>query len=77
MTTTFIFQLESGCDNVLQALSVLYHIPTLSIPSSSIQESLKDVSKTLETPTEESKTSQCQIVFRKRKCTDAKDKSTS
>ena len=67
--------METRCENVLQALSILYQIPPLTSPSSSIQDSLNRISKTLEAPIPDVNSSPCQIVFRKRKYEGSKEKS--
>ena len=71
----FYLQLETGCENLIQALSTIYYIPPLTSPSSSIQDSLNRISKTFNSSNPESKSSQCQVVFRKRKCAETKEES--
>ena len=59
---------------MLQAISVLYQIPPLKSPSSKIQDSLNGISKIIENPQSDSNSPPCQIVFRKRKHEENKER---
>ena len=72
LRTIFLFclfhlQLETSCENILQALSALYRIPPLTAPSTCIQDSLNRVSASLETSVNDIKSSTLQLSSKRKR----------